>query len=58
MLLVVVEDLLDRLDTRVLIALVIFAGSLLVPIKDLERLCGFQVTYAFRNYSHVQRTGK
>ena len=41
MLLVVIEDLLDRLDTRVLITLVILAGRLLVPIKDLERLCEF-----------------
>ena len=58
MLLVVVVDLLDRLDTGVLIALVVFAGSLLVPIKDLGRMCGFQVTYRFRKYSHVQRMGK
>lgn len=35
MLLVVVEDLLDGLNTRVRIALVVFSGALLVPIEDL-----------------------
>lgn len=36
-LLVVVEDLLHGLDTRVLITLVVLASALLVPIKDLDR---------------------
>ena len=36
MLLVVVEDLLDRLDTRVSSAVVVLAGLvLLVPVEDL-----------------------
>ena len=35
MLLVVVVDLFHGLDTWVLIAFVVFAGRLLVPIKDL-----------------------
>ena len=34
-LLVVVEDLLDGLDTRVFVALVGLAGGFLVPVKDL-----------------------
>lgn len=37
MLLVVVEDLLHGLDTRVLITLVVLASALLVPVKDLDR---------------------
>lgn len=36
-LLVVVEDLLDRLHTRIFITLVVLAGALLVPIKNLDR---------------------
>lgn len=35
MLLIVVKDLGDRLDTRVLVTLIILACRLLVPIKDL-----------------------
>ena len=36
-LLVVVEDTLDRLDTRVFITLVVFARFLLIEVKDLRR---------------------
>lgn len=32
---VVVEDLLDRYDTRVLVTYIILASCLLVPVKDL-----------------------
>jgi hypothetical protein len=42
-LLVVVEDLLHGLNTRVLITLVVLASVLLVPIKNLKQL--------IRNYS-------
>jgi len=35
MLLVVVENTLDGLDTWVLVALIILAGTLLVPVEDL-----------------------
>ena len=38
MLFVVIVDSLDRLDTWVLIAFVVFAGRLLVPIKDLPEV--------------------
>jgi hypothetical protein len=37
MLLVVVEDLFHRLNTRVFIALVVLSGGFLVPIKDLQQ---------------------
>lgn len=36
MLLVVVEDALYRLNTRVLIALIVLASALLIPIEDLS----------------------
>ena len=35
-LLVVIEDLLDGLHTRVFITLIVLAGGLLVPVKNLE----------------------
>ena len=34
--LIVVEDTLDRLDTRVLVALIVLARALLVPVKNLQ----------------------
>ena len=57
-LLVVIEDLLDRLDTRILITLVILAGRLFVPVKDLEELYEFSDCVQIRKYSRVQRMGK
>lgn len=36
MLFVVIEDILDGLNTRILIALVVLASGLLVPVKDLN----------------------
>lgn len=43
-LLVVVEDLLHRLDTRILISLVVLSGGFLVPIEDLDdvRVCKYK----------------
>lgn len=35
-LLVVVEDLLDGLDTRIRIPLVVLSGGFLVPVEDLK----------------------
>ena len=37
MLLVVVEDALDRLNTRVIVTFVVLASCLLVPIEDLVK---------------------
>jgi hypothetical protein len=36
-LLVVIEDVLDRFDTRVVITFIILAGRLLVPVQDLVK---------------------
>jgi hypothetical protein len=36
MLLVVVEDTLDGLDTWIIVALVVLACALLIPVKDLS----------------------
>lgn len=36
MLLVVVEDALDGLDTWIIVALVVLTSALLVPVKDLS----------------------
>jgi len=34
-LLIVIENLLDRLNTRILIAFIVLSGSFLVPVEDL-----------------------
>jgi hypothetical protein len=36
-LLVVIEDVLDRFDTRVVITFIVLAGRLLVPVQDLVK---------------------
>ena len=38
MLLVVIEDALDRLNTRVIVTFVVFASCLLVPVEDLVKV--------------------
>ena len=38
MLLVVIEDALDRLNTRVIVTFVVLASCLLVPIEDLVKV--------------------
>ena len=38
MLLVVIEDALDRLNTRVIVTFVVLASCLLVPVEDLVKV--------------------
>ncbi len=57
-LLVVVEDLLHGLDTRVFVALVGLAGGFLVPVEDLrpkDQEHASQECMEVGGYSHVQQ---